>query len=241
MMKSAAMELGRHGITVNCLVPGLIDTPLTRHEEQHQEWFYAYLGVGQMVNMQKSEKIGYDFALEQAREQHNSEAEKELLAIAPYPGEASSLTIPRISTQRKWVMYYGGLTYGRTSFSYDGNAWKLSPDYTEEELDGVDDGSLLSLTHLLGPMHAVNFDAVTKFKCPVFLFIGRHDYTTSHELAEEWFKKIKAPKKEFVWFDNSSHMVMQEEPGRFLYYLVKDLRPLAVAAGDSAPENELLR
>jgi NAD(P)-dependent dehydrogenase (short-subunit alcohol dehydrogenase family) len=29
LMKSAAMELGRHGITVNCLVPGLIDTPLT--------------------------------------------------------------------------------------------------------------------------------------------------------------------------------------------------------------------
>jgi hypothetical protein len=28
-----------------------------------------------MVNMQKSEKIGYDFALEHARQQHDSEAE----------------------------------------------------------------------------------------------------------------------------------------------------------------------
>jgi len=37
LMKSAAMELGRHGVTVNCLVPGLIDTPLTRHEERYEQ------------------------------------------------------------------------------------------------------------------------------------------------------------------------------------------------------------
>jgi NAD(P)-dependent dehydrogenase (short-subunit alcohol dehydrogenase family) len=37
LMKSAALELGRHGITVNALVPGLIDTPLTRHEERYAQ------------------------------------------------------------------------------------------------------------------------------------------------------------------------------------------------------------
>src|SRR5690242_3677739 len=35
LMKSAALELGRYGITVNALVPGLIDTALTRHEERY--------------------------------------------------------------------------------------------------------------------------------------------------------------------------------------------------------------
>jgi NAD(P)-dependent dehydrogenase (short-subunit alcohol dehydrogenase family) len=32
LMKSAAMELGEHNITVNALIPGLVDTPLTRYE-----------------------------------------------------------------------------------------------------------------------------------------------------------------------------------------------------------------
>ena len=37
LMKSAALELGRHGITVNALIPGLIDTPLTRHEDRYAQ------------------------------------------------------------------------------------------------------------------------------------------------------------------------------------------------------------
>ena len=32
LMKSAALELGEHNITVNALIPGLVDTPLTRYE-----------------------------------------------------------------------------------------------------------------------------------------------------------------------------------------------------------------
>ena len=37
LMKSAALELGRYKITVNALIPGLIDTPLTRHEERYAQ------------------------------------------------------------------------------------------------------------------------------------------------------------------------------------------------------------
>ncbi len=37
LMKSAAMDLGEHGITVNALIPGLIDTVLTRHEDRYAQ------------------------------------------------------------------------------------------------------------------------------------------------------------------------------------------------------------
>jgi SDR family mycofactocin-dependent oxidoreductase len=37
LMKSAALELGAHKITVNAVIPGLIDTPLTRHEERYAQ------------------------------------------------------------------------------------------------------------------------------------------------------------------------------------------------------------
>jgi NAD(P)-dependent dehydrogenase (short-subunit alcohol dehydrogenase family) len=37
LMKSAALELGRYKITVNAVIPGLIDTPLTRHQERYAQ------------------------------------------------------------------------------------------------------------------------------------------------------------------------------------------------------------
>ena len=37
LMKSAALEWGEHGITVNALIPGLVDTPLTRYETRLKE------------------------------------------------------------------------------------------------------------------------------------------------------------------------------------------------------------
>ena len=37
LMKSAALELGEHQITVNTVEPGLVDTPLTRYETRFRE------------------------------------------------------------------------------------------------------------------------------------------------------------------------------------------------------------
>jgi proline iminopeptidase len=53
------------------------------------------------------------------------------------------------------------------------------------------------------------------------------------QVAAEWFKKVKAPSKRFVWFENSAHLPMTEEPGKFLMSLVRYARPLAKRASDS--------
>jgi pimeloyl-ACP methyl ester carboxylesterase len=207
--------------------------------QKHPEWLYAYVGVGQWVNTQKSEREGYAFALSQAKEHNNAEAMKDLQALAPYPGDGAAFTVERLTAQRKWLSYYGGLAWGRRDFRCDVEAWDLSPDYTEKELVAVDAGTGYSISHLLPTLMVIDFDKTTTFRCPVFVFVGQHDYATSHTLAEAWFHEVKAPQKELFRFEDAAHMLMQEQPGRFLQHLVDDVRPIAVKAGDAAPDESV--
>jgi len=46
-------------------------------------------------------------------------------------------------------------------------------------------------------------------------FTGRHDYTDPFELTEAYFAKLRAPRKELVWFEDSAHFPFLEEPERF--------------------------
>jgi pimeloyl-ACP methyl ester carboxylesterase len=207
--------------------------------QKHPEWFYAYLSVGQVVDMQRNEADGYRFALEQARSHQNADAEKELLAIAPYPGDPAKFTPEKVGIQRKWVISYGGFVYGANLNGF-GAAVSLSPDYSSRDVDAFGASNQFSVSQMFEAMVKIDNTSVTDFKCPVFLFEGRHDYVTSSATAAEWFGSVKAPAKKLVWFENSGHMVMLEEPGRFFYHLVSYLRPLAAQAGDTAPDNAVV-
>jgi proline iminopeptidase len=194
----------------------------------HPELFYAYVGTGQVVNDRRSEELGYLATVAAAASDHNEKASSDLAALAPYPG--ATITFERIVSERKWLEYYGGLAWRRHGFGWVAGAWELSPDYSDAELDAIGAGSKASLTQLLPQLTDVNFSNVTKLQCPIFLFVGRHDLSVSQRLAAEWFQRLQAPRKKLVWFENSAHMPMLEEPGRFFLHLVDDVRPIAAQA-----------
>lgn len=66
----------------------------------------------------------------------------------------------------------------------------------------------------------------------MIVLAGRHDRSVNSEVAREWFERVQAPLKRFVWFENSAHELMVEEPGKLLIELVTHARPIAAAAGD---------
>ncbi len=200
--------------------------------QEHPEWFYAYIGVGQVVSVQENEALGYNFAVEQARITHNQAAEEELAAIAPYPGPPTALTLDKVVTDRKWVTYFGGMQYGRTEVGYVDRLAILSPTYTKREVAAIEGGEGFSMGVLAPELLAVNYQSTTRFNCPIFLFEGRHDWDVPYTLASKWYTRLKAPYKQLVWFEKSAHMPMLEEPGHFLLHLVTEVRPIAIRAGD---------
>jgi pimeloyl-ACP methyl ester carboxylesterase len=193
--------------------------------EKHPEWLYAYVGMGQMIDSTESERLGYLATLNAAEDAHDEIAIKELRAIAPYPGK--SLELDKINIERKWSVHFGGLSWRRDSYAYYYNATELSPDYDDADLAAIDKGSELSLPRLLRDFGRGNFNAVTAFGCPIVIFAGRHDDTTSSVVVAKWFEHVQAPAKKLIWFENSAHMIQIEEPGRMLVHLVEDVRPLA--------------
>jgi proline iminopeptidase len=194
---------------------------------RHPEWLHAYVGMGQVISGQENERVGYRMTLQVAEAAHNAEAVNDLKSIAPYPNADGTMPLEKIDKERKWSVNYGGLIWGRKSLDYYFDLMQLSPDYTEADIAAVDKGSELSLGPLLGDMLNFDYRGTTEWHCPIVIFAGRHDFTTPSGVTAEWFAKIQAPSKKLVWFENSAHMIMVEEPGRMLVHLVEDVRPLA--------------
>ncbi|MDN3693105.1 alpha/beta hydrolase [Chryseobacterium tructae] len=107
--------------------------------------FYAYVGIGQIINTRDNERLSVDFAVKEATRLKNDNALKELASIAPYPGN-TPITRQRIIIARKWPQYYGGLTAYRNNSRYFFQAPLLSPEYSYDDAEAIGKGSLFTLS-----------------------------------------------------------------------------------------------
>lgn len=203
--------------------------------QRHPEWLHAYIGMGQVIDGRESERRGWRFALDGARQASNEEAVRELESIAPYAKPGQPIPLEDLYVQRKWLGFYGGAIRGRTGYDADAAAVALAPEYSDADVKSFYAGIDFSHHRLLADVMTTDLTKVTALACPLILLNGRHDYNVSATVAAEWFRRVRAPSKTLVWFERSAHMLMSEEPGRMLVALVEHARPIAERAGDVAP------
>jgi pimeloyl-ACP methyl ester carboxylesterase len=189
--------------------------------------FYAYVGIGQIVDARANEALCFEYALQQAREHDHTEALEQLASIAPYPGD-EPVTRERIIIARQWAQHRGGLSAYREESLYFFQAPLLSPEYTVEEGETIGEGNHFTLGRVLDEMLTIDYTEVKEFPVPVLMFFGRHDYTTPTKPVEAWLEAVEAPYKQAVWFEHSAHLAPWEEPGKFLISLVNHVRQLSV-------------
>jgi len=199
--------------------------------QRRPEWLHAYIGVGQISNAPESERRGWAWTLQQARQDGNAEAIRELESIAPYAQGDAPVALESLFKQRRWLNYYGGMVHNRRGGDAESAAIGLAPEYTDADVAGVWKGNDFSMQHLLAGVLALDMTKVRELKVPLFLFLGRHDHNVSSALAADWFASVTAPRKRLVWFEQSAHEVMNEEPGKTLVTLVQEVRPLAMDDG----------
>lgn len=60
-----------------------------------------------------------------------------------------------------------------------------------------------------------------KLDVPVYFFVGRHDLSAPPSLAEDYYRILEAPEKEWLWFENSGHSPWINEKEKFVKELVQ--------------------
>jgi len=198
---------------------------------EHPELIYAYVGVGQVVNMQRNAQLVYRDALQQARNRGNEPAVKELESIAPYPPENADLR--KLLIANKWAGRLLGPPPDGAAFA-DIRRIVLSvaatPEYSLRDDYGFIRGQRFSAEILLPELMRVDlYQLGSDFQVPMFFFEGRQDPYCRPSLIWQYSQTIRAAQKEFIWFDKSGHFPFFEERQKFADEMFQRVLPLASA------------
>jgi pimeloyl-ACP methyl ester carboxylesterase len=189
--------------------------------------FFAYVGTGQVVNMQRGEAMNYEQLLAKARAKGDRVAVSELEKITPPPYVSAAA----LRTQRTFALSYetgapsGSVLFLRVLFA---------PRYSLGDVANWFRGFFASQEHFMGsamngPMMAVDLPALgTHFDVPVFVFQGSQDDFTPSELAEAYVASIEAPEKLFVSVPGAGHFAFETRSQDLLKLFEARVRPLAV-------------
>lgn len=189
------------------------------------ELLYAYVGIGQIIDFRENERVGMAWTLERARERGDAEGVREIESLHPYPDEGL-FTIDHADTWRRWAIRYGAMAAGRENLNSYLGAARLSPEYSATDRKAWHDGSAFTVKTLWPRLADVTFKDLDRIEVPTVMMLGRHDYTTPATIAAAWMDRLKAPVRKTIWFEQSAHLAMIEEPGLLLAALLDHVRPL---------------
>ncbi|MHA1256657.1 MAG: alpha/beta fold hydrolase [Promethearchaeota archaeon] len=187
---------------------------------RYPELIQAYVGIGQVVNILDNEKVSYRYTIEQAKERGNEKALKQLKKLEPYPEKDINDT-KALRKQRKWLLKFNGVMHNESGWWPHLKIALGSPEYSLKDMIKSIGGLKLSLKTLWSQLFEIDFPKqIPELKVPVYICMGRFDYNTPFELARKYFNQLQAPKKEFIWFENSAHMLNTEESEKFNDFLI---------------------
>jgi pimeloyl-ACP methyl ester carboxylesterase len=181
----------------------------------------ALITIGADIDFAESEKIGYAFALEAARQGIHRRALRELAAI----GSPPHATPKAFTTRAKWVAEFGGIAQGHTFLSLVLSNIALlirSPHYGLADIVRALRGMMFSQKHLLPHCMRLNLlTQVPRLDVPVYFLQGRKDQAAPAALAEKYHAAIDAPMgKRLIWFETAAHMPHVECPEQFRQILL---------------------
>jgi pimeloyl-ACP methyl ester carboxylesterase len=165
----------------------------------HPELIEAYFAVSPMVHQTESERLSIEWLKAKATENKNAVELKELANVAiPFK------TWEDLYYHRKWL----AITMGTKPASRD-----FVEIWAKKQLSLFLEASKFNF-----------FTEVSEIKCPVYFLVGKRDYQTYFKLTEDFYKMVKAEKKDLFWFTDSAHNPNLTEPAKFQEIIISVLK-----------------
>ncbi len=189
--------------------------------------FYAYVGAGQVVNMQQGEVAAYAQVMAKARARNDARRVAALEKSGPPP----YTTMRQIMIQRRVAGAYE--PHGLSTMTLL-MGLLTAPGYGVRDMLDFFAGAQATQRRFIGrdmsgPLLSIDLNALgTDFALPVFVLQGDQDDYTPAPLARAWFDAITAPAKTYVSIEGYGHMAAAVAPERFRDELVEHVRSLAL-------------
>ena len=189
------------------------------------ELYSAYIGVAQISNQLKSERLAYEYMLQQYQENGNLEMVRKLEKA---PVTMTDGTPDAYLTLRDKAMHSLGI--GTTHDMHSVITGIFLPSLTSREYTLLEKVNMWrakshsGVSLLWHKMISTDLtQQVPELGLPVYFFHGIYDYTVSYTEAKSYFEKLKAPMKGFYTFEQSAHSPIFEEPEKTLRILQEDV------------------
>ncbi len=197
--------------------------------QQRPDLYHAYIGTAQMVDVQETDQMIYDLILEHSRQTGDTAFVQTLEKQGPPPYFGKSPIEPYATLFGREYQLFEAPNIKDETYRREGDAILLmlkQPEY----------GWLDRVYYLLGLMNTFNVvypqlqemdfrvDAA-RLDLPVYIVLGRHDMNNPSHIPEEYFRLLKAPKKELIFFENSGHGMIWEQADLFHRLMVETALP----------------
>jgi len=207
----------------------------------NSEPYYAFIASAVRPDWNSTQKLGYEKMLELAYLANNTEAIQALESIRPFDPHNSE----HVGMRRQYMSQYlvGDLhTEGLEKAWLEYVFSDRSPEYPAYYIDQTLAGMEFSRQTLGREIESIGYDHARDFPVstiPVYFVHGRYDYECPGELAEIYYDTLRAPVKEFIWFEDSAHSMYIDEPGKFNQELIRiSNEVLASVQTDSHPAED---
>jgi pimeloyl-ACP methyl ester carboxylesterase len=181
----------------------------------------AYVGAAQIGDWNAGEVASYEFAVAEAGRRQNLKALKALEAMGPPPHTASQLFSERMWIERMEGQMKPSSLWAMTRMFAGG------PERSVLDLPALFRGFRFSMDAMWPALSTFNLaEHVTELSMPTVFFLGRRDRWVPPQVSVEYIDLLRAPSKEIVWFEESSHEMFVDEPARFNEAMVTTVLPL---------------